>query len=148
MKKIIGFIILYAFIFVGSGQQSTVQGEIMKQEEQLILTIGEQEFVASLEDNNTTRAFVKMLPLTLNMSDYNRNEKVIGLSEPIRSDSASYPGTVYVGDIMCYSNDSLVIFYDTFSSSFSYVKMGHIEDVEGYVEALGSKDVEVTFSVR
>jgi hypothetical protein len=39
------------------------------------ITIGDQVFSAKLSDNQTTQAFIKKLPLDINMSDVNRNEK-------------------------------------------------------------------------
>lgn len=114
----------------------------------LTLTIEGQEFTAAVENNETTKAFLSMLPLTLNMNDFNGNEKVISLPESIRKEDSSCPGTIHSGDIMCYGSDQLVIFYDTFSTVYSYVKIGHIDDVEGYEAALGSGSVEVTFSLK
>lgn len=39
------------------------------------MTVGEQRFAIALADNAAARAFVTLLPLTLQMSDLNRNEK-------------------------------------------------------------------------
>ena len=41
----------------------------------LTITIQEQQFSATLIGNQTTESFIEMLPLTLNMSDLNENEK-------------------------------------------------------------------------
>ena len=45
--------------------------------------IGDKVFTARLEDNETARAFVAMLPLKLDMRDLNDNEKVIELSKKL-----------------------------------------------------------------
>jgi hypothetical protein len=41
----------------------------------LNITIGDQVFSAKLYDNQTTQSFIEKLPLNINMSDVNSNEK-------------------------------------------------------------------------
>lgn len=45
------------------------------------------------------------------------------------------------GDIMLYSNNCLVFFYKSFDTSYSYTKIGHIENFED----LGNKNVTIKF---
>ena len=79
------------------------------------------------------------------MSDYASMEKVgpIGASLPTNDEQIS----TGAGDIILYQGNSLVIYYDT--NSWSFTRIGKIEDVtqEELLEALGSKDVTVTFSL-
>lgn len=110
------------------------------------IEIGNEVFTATLEDNNTARNFKSLLPLTISMDDLNSNEKAYNLSQNIRKDSASNPGTIQVGDIMCWSNNVLVLFYESFNTSYRYVKIGSVDDTSGFVEALGSDSVEVTIT--
>ena len=106
--------------------------------------IGENVFTARLEDNATAKAFVAMLPLKLEMRDLNDNEKVIELSKKLPGE-ASNPGTIREGDLMIWSSRSLVIFYKTFPTSYSYFRVGRIEDTTGLAEAVGAGPVTVTF---
>ena len=49
------------------------------------------------------------------------------------------------GDLMMYGSKTLVLFYETFSTSYSYTKIGQIDDTEDLTKALGTKNVTVTF---
>lgn len=107
--------------------------------------IGEKMFTARLEDNETAKAFSEMLPLKLHMRNLNDNEKVIELSKKLPGE-VSNPGTIREGDLMIWSSRSLVLFYKTFSTSYSYSRLGRIEDTKGLAEAVGAGTVTVTFA--
>ncbi|AGK54411.1 cyclophilin-like fold protein [Bacillus sp. 1NLA3E] len=111
------------------------------------IIVGNRKFTATLEDHNTAIALVKQLPLTVDMSELNGNEKYNYLSGNLRSDTSTSPGRIKEGDLMLYGNNCLVLFYKTFNTSYSYVKLGHIDNTTGLSEALGSGSVKVTFSV-
>lgn len=109
--------------------------------------IGDREFIATLHDNATTTAFKSLLPMTVNMVELNRNEKYVDLSKDIPV-NASNPGTIQAGDLMLYGDNTLVLFYRTFSTSYSYTKLGRIDDAKGLAEAVGSGNVDVTFELE
>lgn len=111
------------------------------------ITVNNAIFTATLEDNDTTKALIKQLPLTVDMSDLNGNEKYKNLASNLRADKSSCPGRINEGDLMLYGDDCLVIFYKTFNTSYSYVKLGHIDNTSGLNKALGSGSVKITFSV-
>ena len=100
----------------------------------------------SLHDNPTTAAFKAMLPMTVNMVELNRNDKYVDLSKDLPT-APSNPGMIQAGDLMLYGSSTLVLFYKTFSTSYSYTKLGRIDDVEGLSEAVGSGKVAVTFEL-
>ncbi len=114
----------------------------------IIITVGSQNFTATLENNESAKAFAEQLPLTINMNDLNDNEKYYNLNSDIKKDASFNPGKIKAGDIMLYSSNCLVLFYKTFSTSYSYVPIGHIDDVDKYVEALGKKAITVTFKLQ
>lgn len=111
------------------------------------IIVGNKTFTATLEDNDTAKVLVKQLPLTADMSELNGNEKYNNLSGNLRADTSTCPGRINEGDLMLYGNNCLVLFYKTFSTSYSYVKLGHIDNTTGLTEALGSGSVKVTFSI-
>ena len=123
-------------------QISEEEGSMQK----LVIEVGDKTFAATLYDSETVRAFTEMLPLTLSMSELNGNEKYYYLDESLPTDSQR-PSGINAGDIMLYGNSCLVLFYDSFSTSYSYTPIGRIDDPNGLAGALGKKDAEVTFKL-
>lgn len=112
----------------------------------LNIKIGEQNFTATLYDNQTTRELMNQLPLTLNMSELNGNEKYYYFNNSF-STATERVGSINSGDLMLYGSDCLVLFYDSFSTPYSYTRIGYIDNPEGLALAVGSGEVQVTFEV-
>lgn len=111
------------------------------------VSIGNSTFTATLTTSATATAFKAMLPLTLNMSDFNNNEKVCSLPGSLTT-AASNPATIHTGNIMLYGSNSLVLFYETFSTSYSYTRIGQIDHVAGLKAALGTGSVTIKFELE
>ncbi len=109
------------------------------------MTVGEQRFAITLADNAATRAFVTLLPLTLEMNDLNHNEKYAPLPQALPTE-ANPPGTIRNGDLMLYGPDTLVVFYTNFNSAYAYTRLGQVDDTAKLTQALGRRGVQVTFS--
>jgi hypothetical protein len=109
------------------------------------MTIGESRLAVALADTAAARAFAAQLPLTLRMDELNGNEKHATLPKALPS-NPSRPGTLRNGDLMLYGTDTLVVFYVTFDSPYSYTRIGRVEDPAGLPRAVGSRDVQVRFS--
>ena len=109
--------------------------------------VGDAVFSATLEENEAVTAFVEMMregSVVIQMSDYSGFEKVgpLGTSLPASNSQT----TTHAGDIVLYNGNQIVIFYG--SNSWSYTRLGHIDDLTGWEEALGNGDVTVTFSLE
>ena len=102
------------------------------------IKINNKEYTLNLEDNVTTKSFVNLLPNEYTMKELNGNEKYIYLDNTLPIDPIS-PKHINKGDVMLYSNNCLVIFYKSFDTSYSYTKIGHIDNLDD----LGSSDVTV-----
>lgn len=107
---------------------------------------GKHRFAMTLEDNPTAREFAKLLPLSLEMPDLNANEKHARLPKSLPS-RPELRGTIRAGDVMLYGDDTLVVFYKTFPSSYRYTRIGRLPKVEGLVEALGPGSPRIGFSM-
>lgn len=107
----------------------------------------ESRFAVSLADTEAARAFAARLPLTLDMSDLNDNEKKFDLSTPLPA-NPSRPGTIRSGDLMLYGSHTIVLFYMTFDSPYAYTRLGRVDDASGLTQALGKRNVLVTFSLQ
>ncbi len=109
--------------------------------------VGDVVFLATLEENEAVSALVEMMresPVVIQMSDYSGFEKVgpLGTSLPASNSQT----TTQAGDIVLYNGNQIVIFYG--SNSWSYTRLGHIDDLTGWEDALGSGDVTVIFSLE
>ena len=111
------------------------------------IKIGTKTFAATLYDNATAAAFKSLLPMTVNMVDLNGNEKYFDLPGNLPT-NASNPRTIQSGDLMIYGSNTLVLFYKTFATSYSYTKLGRINDTEGLAATVGSGNVTVTYELE
>ena len=133
--------------------QTTVPPETENTEEtedntemKMTVKIGDSVFTATLEENAATREFIEMMkqsPITINMSDYSGFEKVGALGRSLTTDN--HQTTTSAGDIVLYNGNQIVMFYG--SNSWSYTRIGKIDDLSGWKEALGSGSITAEFSI-
>ncbi len=111
------------------------------------ITIASAVFKATLNNNATAKAFKARLPMTINMTELNGNEKYFELPNALPA-NASNPGTIQTGDLMLYGSNTLVLFYKTFSTSYNYTKLARIDNPSGLANALGSGNITVKFELE
>jgi hypothetical protein len=145
--SVISLVFTLALAFAGPfelTEQDSPRGKSMGNK--ITIRIGDKAFAATLSDNPTAAAFTKLLPLSITMTELNRNEKFARLATnvPVRP---STPASIRTGDLMLYGSDTLVLFYKSFRTTYSYTAIGRIDDPEGLEGALGTGDVDVTFAL-
>jgi hypothetical protein len=115
------------------------------------IRVGTTTFTATLLDNPTVTAFRARLPMTVSMSELNGNEKLFNFptspnAGPLPT-NASNPRTITTGDLMLYGSTTLVLFYKSFPTSYSYTRLGRIDNPAGLETALGSGSMTVSFEL-
>lgn len=125
----------------GTGSDDEQNSQHMK----INVTVGNRTYTATLADNVAAQRFLGLLPLELEMVEMNGNEKYAGLPQSLPTETYR-PGTIREGDLLLWGSSTVVLFYETFSSSYSYTRLGSLDDPSGLAEAVGRGNVRVTFA--
>lgn len=141
MKKFL-MVICAALLLTGCNGNSNAQE--VKTLDAIKISINGQNFSARLEDNPSARAFAEKLPLEVDMRELNGNEKYFYMDSDLPSDSERVK-QIHAGDLMLFGSNCVVIFYKDFSTSYSYTRLGKIEDATDLAKVLGAGNVHVTF---
>ena len=108
--------------------------------------VGDYNFTATLENNAAVDELVGMMKeesVTISMDDYSGFEKVGSLGRSLTtSDSQT---TTDAGDIVLYNGNNIVMFYG--SNSWSYTRIGKIDDLTDWKKALGSGSITAVFTL-
>ena len=104
------------------------------------VTINDKTYTLKLENNKTVEEFVNLLPKEFTMNELNSNEKYANMNDSLTTNSY-YPKHIEKGDVMLYGDNCLVIFYKSFDTSYSYTKIGHIDNLDD----LGNGSILVKF---
>lgn len=127
-----------------TNNESNINTTNIESEKNLIsnikVMIDGKTYNAKIEDNEAAQNFANMLPLELNMSELNGNEKYAYLDKKLPTNVYN-PKHIESGDIMLYGNNCLVVFYKSFDTQYSYTKIGNIENLVD----LGNKNVTIKF---
>lgn len=144
MKKIICILIIMVFIMATgcNSKSNNSEDNISNGSNEVInsvkIVIDEKDYSINLENNETAKSFVNMLPQKLNMEELNGNEKYTYLDSKLPTNSYK-PKHINKGDVMLYGDNCLVVFYKSFDTSYSYTKLGHIDNLPD----LGNNNVVV-----
>lgn len=142
------FITAVAFTCLGCTPENT-QAEppaaaqsAQTQETTMQLTFNGQTYTATLADTPAAAALQRQLPLTLDLRDYNRNEKVGPLPQALPANDEAV-GHIEAGDILLWQGNNIVIFYESFKTPYHYTRLGKIDNVEHLKAAVGTGSVTV-----
>lgn len=114
--------------------------------ERIKLSFDNEEIYVKLDDNQTSRSFLEMLPLTVQFEDYNNTEKIAMLPEKLSLDGAPSGYEPQIGDFSYYAPwGNLSIFYKEFRYSNSLVKLGTFESG---IEKLGNMNENFTVKIE
>lgn len=111
------------------------------------LKVNNHVLKVKLEDNSAAKALMNKLKngdITIHAEDYGGFEKVgdLGFSLP-RSDKYI---TTSAGDIVLYEGEEISLFYN--SNSWSYTKLGKVQNIKDLKKILGTGDVKLVLSLK
>ena len=110
------------------------------------LQIANYAFGVQLENNPAAEALTELLPMEINMTELNGNEKYHYLSTNLPASSEKV-GKIHAGDIMLFGDDCLVLFYKSFKTNYSYTRIGYIDNTSNLEKAVGRGTVSTTWSL-
>ena len=116
-------------------------------EEQYYIKIKDKEYQIELESSETANQIKSKLPFTISMNNLNGNEVYYYFDESFKTNQQSV-GTINQGDIYLYQDKCLVLFYKTFTTTYTYTKIGKIINPEGLDTLIGSDNVEVMWFIK
>ncbi len=160
LKKFIALFLTFVIIFLMSscvssnatnGENDAVSyTEKQKKEqdlEQYELVVNNKTFSLSFYDNETTDLLKSKLPLTISMDELNGNEKYSYMDFSLPKNEIS-PDYIENGDLMLFGSNCIVLFYKSFKTSYSYTKIGKVENSKELNSALKSGSVQVTIQKK
>lgn len=143
-------IIILAILTSCSGQNNLHQPEQPEENAEMktiTMKINDEEVRVSWENNESVKALAELAsetPLIINTSQYGGFEQVGSIGTTLPSNDVSTK--TKPGDIVLYTSDSIVVFYG--SNSWSYTRLGHIEDKseDELRELLSGSNVVITIT--
>ncbi len=140
---IVGIIITYKVMNNQNINNANTEDNINNEGENMDnikVIINEKTYVAKLENNETVKTFLSWLPQEYKMQELNENEKYIYMDKSLPTEAINHKH-INKGDIMLYGDNCLVIFYKSFDTSYSYTRVGHIDNLKD----LGTDSITVRF---
>lgn len=111
------------------------------------IIVNGQILSATLDDNPTTRDFVSLLPLTVELEDYAGTEKIVYLSRKLTTEDAPPGVDPDLGDITYYAPwGNLALFYKDFGYAKGLIRLGHIEGDMSLFKTVDAMSVRIEIS--
>ncbi|WP_394678669.1 cyclophilin-like fold protein [uncultured Sphingobacterium sp.] len=110
------------------------------------ITVNGKVAKAVLYDNEASRDFAALLPMTLVLEDYNNTEKIVEISKKLSIDGAPSGFDPDIGDLTYYEPwGNLALFYKDFGYSNGLVSLGKV--TEGLALFKNKGKLKVTFEL-
>lgn len=112
------------------------------------LTIGSNEIMAELADNDSAKELAELLqdgPITMSASNHGGVEKICKLGTSLTNNDTQIK--TETGDIMLYNSNQIVIFYN--SNSCAYTRLAKVveEDMDSLEEVLSGEESTVVIEL-
>lgn len=127
---------------------SLAADSVVSEASTLHIQVNGTTLTAGLEDNSSARALAELLaegPLTIEMRDYNRMEKVGSLGRNLPANDEEV--TAQAGDLILYQGGQFVIYYA--ANTWNLTRLGRIQGVTAQElrDILGGGDIRATLSL-
>ena len=99
------------------------------------IIINNNSYDIELENNETTNELLKKLPLEISMKELNGNEYYSYLDFNLKNNEEKVKN-INAGDVMLYGDNCIVIFYKSFTTTYNYTRIGHINNIDNLKEDL------------
>ena len=142
-KSILIFSISLLIIVLLIGYTNKTKNTNKKEANNIKIIINEKEYKLNLEKTDEAKDFINNVPKEFVMMDLNNNEKYVYLDKVFMNNPINV-NYIEKGDLMLYGDNCLVIFYKSFETTYSYTKIGHINNLED----LNNKDINVKFIIK
>ncbi len=145
MKKIIYIILITIFLtacFVSKEINVKDEEKENKNMNEITLKINDNDYKLILEDNETVSDLINRLPLNLSMNELNGNEYYSYLDFTLK-DNPENINNIEAGDVMLYGDNCIVIFYKSFTTTYKYTKIGHIDSIDNLEQDLKNGELNL-----
>ena len=148
MKTLLAAICAAGFLLGGCGENPqeapTEVREAVQVRNTITIQINGKEFTATLENKRSARAFAERLPLEVDATELNGNEKYFYLDDDLPTDAVRI-NQIHAGDLMLYESNCVVLFYRDFTTSYSYTRLGKLDNPAGLASTVGDGNVHIKF---
>lgn len=140
MRKIFYTILITIFLTACSvSNEINIKDEAKENKymNEIKLKINDNDYKLILEDNETVSDFINYMPLNFSMNELNGNEYYSYLDFTLK-DNPENINNIKAGDVMLYGNNCIVIFYKSFTTTYKYTRIGHIDSIDNLEQDLNS----------
>lgn len=149
--RIVWTLVCAVVLFAGGALAGETQNGERRRSMEYVLVLNGKEFAVDWNGSAAAEAFLRKLPLTLTMQDFNGNEKFGTLPFSLAVEK-KVPTAIAGGEIMLFRDTVLVLFYEDIPHTpYSYTPLGRIAaqpgsgDWEAFVRCMREYSVQAEF---